>query len=226
MPSCIKAMLPRHRFDPRRTDESDHSTLNVLVAADSALLRAGLTRLLEDARLPVVAQAQDAPETVRKVRAHRPDVAVLALADTPRREDLDGVGVLVVADDERGALTLLDAGPRGLGYLIEPDVPRFISAVREVAAGGSVLDPAVVAHVVGRRSRRDTFTDRERAVLELMAAGRTNRAIAQSVYLSERAVERHITAIFDKLRLEPSSRRHRRVLAVLAHLQASTAAAA
>jgi DNA-binding NarL/FixJ family response regulator len=193
-------------------------TMNVLVAADSALLRAGLTRLLEDARLPVVAQAGDAEQTVRKVRAHRPDVVVLALADAPRRQDLDGAGVLVLADDERAAMTLLDKDPRGVGYLIEPDVARFISAVREVAAGGSVLDPAVVSQVVG--SRRNVLTEREREVLELMAEGRSNRAIAKAVFLSERAVERHVTSIFDKLRLEPSRTRHRRVLAVLAHLSA------
>jgi DNA-binding NarL/FixJ family response regulator len=143
---------------------------------------------------------------------------VLALADAPRRQDLDGAGVLVLADDERAAMTLLDKDPRGVGYLIEPDVARFISAVREVAAGGSVLDPAVVSQVVG--SRRNVLTEREREVLELMAEGRSNRAIAKAVFLSERAVERHVTSIFDKLRLEPSRTRHRRVLAVLAHLSA------
>jgi DNA-binding NarL/FixJ family response regulator len=199
--------------------------MNVLVASDSTLLRAGLTRLLLEAGLPVVAEADDAEETVRKVRAHRPDVVVLALAEAPRRQDLDGVGVLMLAEDESAALKLLDASPRGVGYLIEPDVARFISAVREVAAGGSVLDPAVVAQVIGRRSRRDALTEREREVLALMAQGRSNRAIAKTVYLSERAVERHVTAIFDKLRLEPCRKRHRRVLAVLAHLGASTAAA-
>jgi DNA-binding NarL/FixJ family response regulator len=199
--------------------------MNVLVAADSVLLRAGLTRLLLDAGLSVVAEADDATETVRKVRAHRPDVVVLALAVAPRREDLDGAGVLVLADDARAAMRLLGANPRGVGYLIEPDVARFTSAVREVAAGGSVLDPAVVAQVVGRRSRRDALTEREREVLQLMAEGRSNRAIAKTVYLSERAVERHVTAIFGKLRLEPSSKQHRRVLAVLAHLGTSTAVA-
>ncbi|HEX6025339.1 MAG TPA: response regulator transcription factor [Solirubrobacter sp.] len=198
--------------------------MNVVVAAESVLLRAGLTRLLEDAGMPVVAQAEDAEDTVRKARAFRPDVVVIALADVPRREALNGAGVLVLAEDERAAFTLLDSDPRGVGYLIEPDVQRFISAVREVAAGGSVLDPSVVAQVVGRRSRRDALTEREREVLELMAEGRSNRAIAKRVYLSERAVERHVTSIFDKLRLEPSSKRHRRVLAVLAHVhgQAST----
>jgi DNA-binding NarL/FixJ family response regulator len=198
--------------------------MNVLVAADSALLRAGLTRLLLDAGLFVVAEADDVAETIRKVRAHRPDVAVLALAEAPRRQDLDGAGVLMLAEDESAALRLLDAGPRGVGYLIEPDVARFTSAVREVAAGGSVLDPAVVAQVVGRHSRSDALTEREREVLALMAEGRSNRAIAKTVYLSERAVERHVTAIFGKLRLEPCRKRHRRVLAVLAHLGASTPA--
>jgi DNA-binding NarL/FixJ family response regulator len=200
--------------------------MNVLVAADSVLLRAGLTRLLLDAGLSVVAEADDAVDALRKAHAHRPDVVVLALAQPPRRQDLAGAGMLVLAQDAQSALKLLDAGPRGLGYLIEPDIARFISAVREVAAGGSVLDPAVVAQVVGRRSRRDALTEREREVLQLMAEGRSNRAIARTVYLSERAVERHVTAIFGKLRLEPSSQRHRRVLAVLAHLVASTTATA
>ena len=116
-------------------------------------------------------------------------------------------------------MELLDDRPAGIGYLLEhriPDVDRFVSAVRQVAAGGSVLDPAVVAEVLGRRTARDTLTEREREVLELMAQGRSNRAIAATAYLSERAVERHVTSIFDKLRLA-AVRTHRRVLAVLAH---------
>ena len=183
--------------------------MNVLVAADSALLRAGLTRLLLDAGLSVVAQADDAADAVRKARAHQPDVAVSRsrerrAARTCRRRRAHARA----AGRRAPALALLDASPQGVGYLLEdrvPDVERFISAVREVAAGGSVLDPAVVAQVLGRRSRRDALTEREREVLQLMAEGRSNRAIAQTVYLSERAVERHVTAIFDKLRLEPSA---------------------
>lgn len=194
--------------------------LHVIVAADSALLRAGLTRLLEDHRITVVAQAGDAADLRRKTRAHRPDMAVVALKEPPARED---VPLLVLADDADPdvALDLLEERPAGAGYLLEqgiPDVDRFISAVREVAAGGSVLDPAIVTEVLGRRAARDTFSAREREVLGLMAQGRSNRAIAAEAFLSERAVERHVQSIFGKLRLPPSARTHRRVLAVRAHL--------
>ena len=204
-------------------------SLRVLIAADSALMRAGLDRLLTDADMCVVAQAGDCAELMRKAREHRPDVAIVALTNTPCREDLTGVKLLVLAPsvDPELALNLLDRSPAGVGYLLEhrvPDVQRFVSAIREVAAGGSVLDPAVVAQVLDRRSRRDTLTPREREVLSLMAQGRSNRAIAESAFLSERAVERHVTAIFDKLRLPRGSGTHRRVMAVLAHLNASPAA--
>jgi DNA-binding NarL/FixJ family response regulator len=194
--------------------------LNVIVAADSALLRAGLTRLLTDHDITVVAQAADAEDLHRKARAHRPDLAVVALREAPAREDVPLLFLATDADPDV-ALDLIEERPAGAGYLIEtgiPDVGRFISAVREVAAGGSVLDPAVVPQMLGRRSARDTFTSREREVLTLMAEGRSNRAIAAQAYLSERAVERHVTSIFDKLRLPPSTHTHRRVLAVRAHL--------
>jgi DNA-binding NarL/FixJ family response regulator len=203
--------------------------LRIVVAADRALMREGLARLLEDAGFSVVARAEDAADLVRKVGAHRPDVAVISLVKGPRREELGSASVLVVARSTGCAMAVLNGGTEGVGYLVEdriPDVERFVSAVREVAAGGSVLDPAVVAQVVGRRTRRDPLTPREREVLDLMAQGRSNRAIAETVYLSERAVERHVTSIFEKLRLAPAPGIHRRVLAVLAHVRASTAAAA
>src|SRR3954468_10920536 len=196
--------------------------LRVIVAADSALLRAGLARLLDDAGLEVVATACDCLELTRKARGHRPDVAVVALDDTPYRVDDLPVLMLAQAVDHERALSLLEASPAGVGYLLEhrvPDVERFVSAVRQVAAGGSVLDPAVVAEVLGRRAGRDTLTEREREVLELMAEGRSNRAIAATAYLSERAVERHVTSIFGKLELPQTRRTHRRVLAVLTHLE-------
>src|SRR4051794_14586622 len=197
--------------------------LRVIIAADSVLLRDGLSRLLEDAGMDVVARARDCDELNRKARAHRPDVAVVALDDTPCRVDDLPVLMLAQAVDQERAMALLDGSPSGVGYLLEhrvPDVERFTSAVRQVAAGGSVLDSAVVAEVLGRRSNRDTLTDREREVLALMAEGRSNRAIAAAAFLSERAVERHVTAIFDKLHLPQTPRTHRRVLAVLAHLAA------
>jgi DNA-binding NarL/FixJ family response regulator len=200
--------------------------LKVLIAADSALMGAGLARLLADAGMEVVAQARDAEDLGRKARAHRPDVAVVALADAPCRDEHTALLVLAQHVDEDRALALLEASPAGVGYLLEhrvPNVERFVSAVREVAAGGSVLDPAVVAQVLDRRARRDALTLREREVLDLMAQGRSNRAIAREAFLSERAVERHVTAIFDKLKLPASSGTHRRVLAVLTHLRATTA---
>jgi DNA-binding NarL/FixJ family response regulator len=193
--------------------------LRLIVAADSALLRAGLARLLGDAGLDVVATARDGAELTRKARAYKPDVAVVALDEVPARV----VPTLVLAQsvDQDRALALLDDSPAGAGYLLEhriPDVNRFVTAIRQVAAGGSVLDPAVVAEVLGRRAERDTLTAREREVLTLMAQGRSNRAIAATAYLSERAVERHVTSIFGKLRLPPTGRTHRRVLAVRHHL--------
>jgi DNA-binding NarL/FixJ family response regulator len=129
--------------------------------------------------------------------------------------------VLARAVDERAAVALLEPGAHGVGYLVEDrvrDVASFVAAVREVARGGSVLDAPVLAQVLG--TRRDVFTRREREVLELMAQGRSNRGIAHATHVSERAVERHVTAIFGKLRLPPGGRTHRRVLAVRAHLQA------
>jgi DNA-binding NarL/FixJ family response regulator len=197
--------------------------LRVLVAADSVLMREGLARLLADAGMDVVAQADDGEDLTRKAGAHRPDVAVAALARPPPRGRLPML-LLGRRADSALAVQLLDASPAGVGYLLEeriPGVDRFLSAVREVAAGGSVLDPAVVAQVLDRRSRRDVLTPREREVLALMAEGRSNRAIAETAYLSERAVERHVTAIFGKLRLPPASGTHRRVLAVLEHLRAA-----
>ena len=149
---------------------------------------------------------------------------MVSLEDVTRDDQLPLLMLAQSVDHER-ALALLDTSPAGVGYLLEhrvPDVGRFLSAVREVAAGGSVLDPAVVAEVLGRRASATTLTPREREVLTLMAEGRSNRAIAATAYLSERAVERHVTAIFDKLRLPQSGRTHRRVLAVLTHLQVAT----
>src|SRR4051794_4731274 len=204
------------------------SSPRVLIAADSALMRAGLARVLEDADMCVVAEAADCGELNRKVAGHRPDVVVWALSAAPCRTALPDLPVLVLAPnvDLAVAMALLDSSPAGVGYLLEhrvPDVGRFVSALREVAAGGSVLAPAVVARVLDRRARSNTLTPREREVLELMAQGRSNRAIAETAFLSERAVERHVTAIFDKLRLPPGNGTHRRVLAVVTHLRTSGA---
>jgi len=143
------------------------------------------------------------------------------------RRELPGTGVLVLSQyiEERYVMALLADGTEGVGYLLKDriaEVDRFVEAVRRVGEGGSVLDPEVVAHMLGRRERDDpldTLTPREREVLSLMAEGRTNRAIAGELNVSERAVERHVTAIFGKLDLSAGGDDHRRVLAVLAFLR-------
>jgi DNA-binding NarL/FixJ family response regulator len=214
-----------------------------VIGEDSVLLREGIARLLVDAGFEVVAQAGDAPELVRKVRAHKPDVAVIDIRMPPDHTD-EGlraareiraaepqVGILVLSQyvDQHYALALLADGAEGVGYLLKDrvaEVDRFLDAVRRVADGGSVLDPEVVSHMVGRRRDEDPLADlttRERQVLELMAQGLSNKAICEELVVTERAVEHHVTSIFSKLGLTASPREHRRVLAVLAFLQGSAA---
>ncbi len=213
--------------------------MRIVIADDAVLLREGAARLLEDAGFEVVAQAGDAEDLLRKVRAHKPDVAVIDIRMPPDhvddglraaleiRSELPNVGLLLLSQyvEERYLSQLLADGAEGVGYLLKDrvaDVERLSDAVRRVAAGGSVLDPAVVAHMLGRRERDeplDELTPREREVLALMAEGRTNRAIAEDLVVSERAVERHVTAIFGKLGLTAGEGDHRRVLAVLAFLR-------
>ena len=214
--------------------------MRVVVAEDSVLLREGVVRLLEEAGMEVVGQAGDADELMRKVRAHKPDVAVVDVRMPPTntddglraaqriRAELPGVGVLVLSQyvEESYALELLGGGAEGVGYLLKDrvaEVDGFIDAVRRVNEGGSALDPEVVAQLLGRRRSSDPLdqlTPREREVLEQMAEGRTNQAIAARLVVSERAVEKHVTSIFSKLDLETSPDDHRRVLAVLAYLRA------
>ena len=215
--------------------------MRVLIADDSVLIREGAARLLTEAGLEVVAQAADAEDLLRKVRAHRPDVAVVDVrmppGDGPEglraalviRKELPGVGVLVLSQyvEEHYVTQLLDGGAEGVGYLLKDriaDVARFTEAIRRVADGGSVLDPEIVALLMGRggrQARDDGLTAREREVLALMAEGRTNRGIAEDLVVTERAVERHVTNIFAKLGLNDEEHGHRRVLAVLHHLQSS-----
>ncbi|MDQ3768917.1 MAG: response regulator transcription factor [Actinomycetota bacterium] len=213
--------------------------MRVVIADDSVLLREGLVRILEDAGLEVAAQAGDGEDLLRKVRAHRPDVAVTDIRMPPThtdeglraaeaiRRDLPDVGVLVLSGyvDQQYAMELLGASAEGVGYLLKDrvaDVERFVEAVRRVADGGSVLDPEVVAQLVGR-SRGDSLlsrlTPREREVLGHMAEGRTNQAIARELVVTERAVEKHVTSIFAKLDLPATEDAHRRVMAVLAFLR-------
>jgi DNA-binding NarL/FixJ family response regulator len=213
--------------------------LRVVVAEDQALLREGIVRLLGDAGFEVVAEAGDAPDLVRKVGAHRPDVAVVDVQMPPGNAD-DGlraalriraeqpeVGVLVLSQfaEERYAVDLVGDDASGVGYLLKDrvaDFAAFAEAVRRVAAGGVVLDPTVVSHMLGRRRRDDPLeelTPREREVLELMAEGLTNRGIADLLVVTPGAVEKHVTAIFSKLDLPAAPGDHRRVLAVIAFLR-------
>ena len=213
--------------------------MRVVLADDSVLLRRGTARLLEDAGFEVVAEAGDAEDLLRKVRAHKPDVAVVDIRMPPThvdeglqaakviRQELPEIGVLMLSQyvEEHYVTKLLEHGAEGVGYLLKDrvaEVERFTDAIRQVGAGGSVLDPEVVAHMLGRRTKDqpiDDLTDREREVLGLMAEGKTNRAIAETMYVSERAVERHVTSIFGKLGLPATDQDHRRVLAVLAYLR-------
>jgi DNA-binding NarL/FixJ family response regulator len=213
--------------------------MRVVIAEDSVLLREGAVRLLEEVGIEVVAQAGDAEDLLRKARAHKPDVVLTDIRMPPDhtdegvraaatiREEMPDVGVLVLSQyvEERYVVELLSNGTEGVGYLLKDriaDVDRFVEAIRRVADGGSVLDPEVVAQMMGRRRANgplDTLTPREREVLALMAEGQTNRAIAGELVVTERAVERHVTSIFDKLDLNAADGGHRRVLAVLTYLR-------
>jgi DNA-binding NarL/FixJ family response regulator len=214
--------------------------MRIVVAEDSVLLREGIVRLLEEAGFDVVGQAGDAEDLLRKVSAHKPDVAVVDIRMPPTGTDdglraaleirrrLPGTGVLVLSAyvEEGYALELVGDRADGTGYLLKDrvaDVERFVDAVRRVGEGGSVLDPEVVATLLGRRRRGDPLaelTEREREVLALMAEGRSNQAIAEQLVVTERAVEKHVTSIFSKLDLAPAPEDHRRVLAVLTFLRA------
>ena len=215
--------------------------MRIVIADDAVLLREGAARLLEEAGFDVVAQAGDAEDLLRKVRAHTPDVAIIDVRMPPDnvddglraaltiRDELPDVGILMLSQyvEDRYLAELLAGGAEGVGYLLKDrlaDVDRLTEAVERVAAGGSVLDPEVVAQMLGRSRTEgplDSLTAREREVLGRMAEGRTNRAIAEDLFVSERAVERHVTSIFTKLDLPPGEQDHRRVLAVLAYLRGS-----
>jgi DNA-binding NarL/FixJ family response regulator len=213
--------------------------MRVIVADDSVLLREGVTRLLENAGHEVVGQAADRDELMRKARAHKPDVAIIDIRMPPThtneglqaaraiREEMPDTGVVVLSAyiEETYALELLGEDAAGVGYLLKDrvwDGDRFAEAVRRVAEGGSALDPEVVSHMLGRRRIKEPLeelTPREYDVLGLMAEGRSNQAIAEKLVISGRAVEKHVTSIFIKLKLAPAAEDHRRVLAVLAFLQ-------
>lgn len=215
-------------------------TLRLVLADDSLLLREGIARLLVEAGFEIVAQAGSADELLAAVRAHRPDVAIvdirmppthtdegLRAAEAIRSEHGTAVGILVLSQyiESTFALRLVSDGAGGVGYLLKDrveDLDDFAEAVRRIAHGGSVIDPEVVAQLVGRHRARlplDDLTEREREVLGLMAEGRSNQAICDRLFLAPKTVEAHIANIFSKLELLPAPDDHRRVLAVLAHLR-------
>ncbi len=214
--------------------------MRIVLGEDSVLLREGIARLLEDSGFEVVGRAGDAEDLLRKVRAHKPDVAIVDIKMPPTHTD-EGLraartiraeqpetAVLVLSQyiEEDYALDLLSGSAEGVGYLLKDrvaDVERFVDAIRRVADGGSALDPEVVSQMLGRRRAVDPLaelTPREREVLTLMAEGRSNLAISTELVITERAVEKHVTSIFSKLRLPASADNHRRVLAVRTYLQA------
>jgi DNA-binding NarL/FixJ family response regulator len=217
-------------------------SLRIVIGEDQALLRQGIVRLLNDAGFEVVAEAGDAPDLLRKVAAHAPDVAIVDVQMPPDNTD-DGlraaleirsrqpeVGVLVLSQhaEERYAVDLIGDSAEGVGYLLKDrvtDFALFADAVKRVAARGSVLDPTVVAHMFGRKRRDDPLeglTPREREVLELMAEGRSNKGIAEVLVVTPHAVEKHVTSIFNKLGVATGAEDHRRVLAVLHFVRGAT----
>jgi DNA-binding NarL/FixJ family response regulator len=213
--------------------------LRVVIAEDSCLLRAGIVRLLTEAGHVVVAEAENGPDFLSAVEEYHPDVAVVDVRMPPgfkdeglkaaleaRRREPD-LAVLVLSQyvEERYGRELLESGSRSTGYLLKDrvaDVAEFLSALESVGSGGTVLDPEVVSQLLARRRRDDdlsSLTSREREVLALIAEGRTNPAIAQTLFVTEGAVEKHVKSIFGKLGLAQSDADHRRVLAVLAYLR-------
>jgi DNA-binding NarL/FixJ family response regulator len=213
--------------------------VRVVIADDSVLLREGVSRLLVEAGFEVVGQAGDADELLREVAEKAPDVAIVDIRMPPTHTDeglraarelrrrYPELGVLVLSQYVRPsyAFELLADDARGVGYLLKDrvsDLHDLSDAVERVGKGGSVLDPSVVAQLVGRRRQGDDpiddLSEREREVLALMAEGRSNRAIAERLFITERTVEKHVRSILAKLRIPESQEDHRRVLAVLAYL--------
>jgi DNA-binding NarL/FixJ family response regulator len=218
------------------------AAVRVLLGEDDVLMREGIARLLAEAGFEVVGQAGDAEALLRKALAHKPDVVIADVQMPPGHGD-DGLraalelrkqrpetGVLVLSQyyEEGYALELIGAQPEGVGYLLKErvgDVEAFLQAVERVAAGGSALDPEVVGRMLGRRRAAgplDTLSPRERDVLGAMAEGKSNQGIAEALFVTAAAVEKHVTAIFQKLDLGPTPTEHRRVLAVLTYLRGSS----
>jgi DNA-binding NarL/FixJ family response regulator len=215
--------------------------VRVVIGEDDVLLREGISRLLAEAGIEVAAQAGDADAFLRKALAHRPDVAVVDVQMPPGHGD-DGLraalelrrrrpetGVLVLSQfyEEDYAVDLIGDSAEGVGYLLKErvgDVEAFTDAVRRVAAGGSALDPEVVGRMLGRRRADgplEQLSPRDRDVLALMAEGKSNRGIAEALFVTPAAVEKHVTSIFEKLGLKPERTEHRRVLAALTYLRST-----
>lgn len=214
--------------------------MRIVIAEDSVLLRAGLTRILIDAGEDVVATVGDADELLTVVNRHQPDLAVVDVRMPPTmtddglraalqvRERWPDIAILVLSQyvEERYATELLASDTSSIGYLLKDriaDVSEFLGAVRRVGSGGTALDPEVVAQLLARSRKRDPLerlSPRESEVLALMAEGRTNPAIARELVVSDKAVEKHVGNIFLKLDLPPAADDHRRVLAVLRWLEA------
>jgi DNA-binding NarL/FixJ family response regulator len=215
--------------------------MRLVIADDSMLVREGLARLLVDAGFEVVGKAETAPELLRRVEAGAPDVAIVDIKMPPThtdegivaaqqiRRDHPSVGVLVLSQylESRYAMRLLQDVPERAGYLLKErvsDIAVLADALKRIDEGECVIDPTIVSRLVQRPRQRDpldALTEREQEVLGLMAEGRTNSAIGQTLYLSGKTVEAHVRQIFQKLELEQSPDDHRRVLAVLAFLRAA-----
>jgi DNA-binding NarL/FixJ family response regulator len=215
--------------------------MRVAIADDSALIREGVARVLESAGFEVVAQVGDTVDLMGQLASRKVEVVVVDIRMPPThtdegiraarriREIHPGVGVVVLSQhaEPEYAFELLEHGTDGIGYLLKDriaDIEEFAAAVRRVASGGSALDPSIVSLLVARKRRQspvEALSPREREVLELMAEGRSNQAIADRLVVTPRAVEKHITSIFEKLGLSSDVDDHRRVLAVLTYLRAS-----
>ena len=214
------------------------TNLRVVIAEDSVLLREGIVRLLEEQDCTVVAAVGDGDELLKAVAEHRPDVCVVDVRMPPTftdeglraalvlREQYPETGVLVLSQyvEERYASELIGSNPGGVGYLLKDrvaDVDQFLDGLRRVADGGAALDPEVISQLLVRSSKADplaALSPREQEVLRAMAEGKSNTGIAQALVVGEGAVEKHISSIFQKLRLSSTDGEHRRVLAVLRFL--------
>ena len=211
--------------------------MRIVIGEDQLLMREGLARLLAEEGHEVVGSAEDGPGLVRKAGAHRPDLVIADVRMPPSQTDeglraaleiraaAPGIGILVLSHhvEVRYAVELFSDDASGVGYLLKQrvaDLDRFFAALERIAAGGSVIDPEVVSAMLGRARRDsiDELTPRQRQVLALMAEGRTNAGIAAELVITEKAVAKHVAAIFEALGLPPTADGHRRVLAVIRYL--------